>query len=323
MIDISIILQAVLPVYLMMTAGLVLRRLDVFTKEMEPGLLKLVIHLLMPCLILDKVLGNELVRRPDVVGWGIGIGLLLVLIGYLVSWIAAILLGLEKGTGRRTFTLAGGIQNYGYVAIPILMVLFEGGDKVLGLLFLHSLGVEIAIWAFGIMIISGKFLGNPRLLLNGPIVAVVVGVLFSFTGIWQWFEPTETFTPGSTIRQVMSWLGATAFPIGLLMVGATMSDFMAASRPTFKITAGGLIVRLLIMPFLMLVAAKYLPLVTELKQVIIVQAAMPAAVSPVIVARHYGGRPEIAVQVILTTSLAALLTIPLWIQWGIKFVLGN
>jgi predicted permease len=46
---------------------------------------------------------------------------------------------------------------------------------------------------------------------------------------------------------------------------------------------------------------------------------MPAAVFPIIMARHYGGDPPTALRVVMSTSAASILTIPLWLRFGIKF----
>ena len=43
---------------------------------------------------------------------------------------------------------------------------------------------------------------------------------------------------------------------------------------------------------------------------------MPAAVTPIVYARHYGGSPGVAVQVVLTTSVVAVVSIPLIIAFG-------
>jgi predicted permease len=71
---------------------------------------------------------------------------------------------------------------------------------------------------------------------------------------------------------------------------------------------------------LILAAAKWLPLSIELKRVLVVQAAMPAGVMPIIIARHYGGQPLTAVQIVLGTTILALLTIPLWLRVGLAWV---
>jgi predicted permease len=54
--------------------------------------------------------------------------------------------------------------------------------------------------------------------------------------------------------------------------------------------------------------------------VILIQAAMPAAVIPVIIAKHYGGDPGAAMRIVLVTSIAGLVTIPFWIQMGMRWI---
>jgi predicted permease len=58
----------------------------------------------------------------------------------------------------------------------------------------------------------------------------------------------------------------------------------------------------------------------ELKRVLVVQAAMPAAVFPIVLARHYGGQPLVAVQVVLATTALGLLVIPLWLSLGLAWI---
>lgn len=76
------------------------------------------------------------------------------------------------------------------------------------------------------------------------------------------------------------------------------------------------------LPFLFILAAKYLPATIELKRVLVLQAAMPAAIFPIAMARHYGGDVRLAMRVVFATSLAGLVTIPLWIRWGLQMVGG-
>lgn len=322
-IDFATIMQAVLPVYTLVLIGLVLRRVAVLTPETDEGVFKMVVHLFYPCLILDKTLSNELVRQPQVVVSGIGIGFAIIVVGFLVAGAVGRLMGLQRGSGMRTFGLSAGIQNYGYTAIPLLVVLF-GGDRTLGVLFVHSLGVELALWGVGMVVLTGKLKGTWRHLINGPIVAVVLGLLLAYTGAWRFFETGDPGGPllGQILRQVLSWLGAAAVPVALILIGAVMFDFALKQRPSLRIGTGALLVRVVLMPAVILCLARYLPLITELKQVLVVQAAMPAAVTPVILARQYGGNPGVAVQVILATSVAALVTIPVVVSLGLKFVFG-
>ena len=80
------------------------------------------------------------------------------------------------------------------------------------------------------------------------------------------------------------------------------------------------LVRLVLAPIAMLAAAKFLPLSTELRQVLVVQAAMPAGMTAIMLARMYGGRPAIAVQIVIATTVLSLVTLPWIITWGSQWI---
>jgi predicted permease len=102
-ITFSTILQAVLPIYFLVMLGVVLRKIRILTPETDAGLFKMVVHCFYPCLILDKTLSNDLVRQPGVVAWGIALGFGIVVCGFLIAGLVGRGIGLQKGTGMRTF----------------------------------------------------------------------------------------------------------------------------------------------------------------------------------------------------------------------------
>jgi malate permease and related proteins len=134
---------------------------------------------------------------------------------------------------------------------------------------------------------------------------------------WWWDEKIT-----GPVREMMRWLGSGAFPLALLVTGAIMIDMVRAEKPSLRIAVVGSILRLGVIPMIILAVAKYFPLSLELKQVLIVQAAMPAAMSPLLIAKLYGGRPGIAAQIIVVTTLLSLLTLPWIIAFGMRWVLG-
>lgn len=312
------ILAAVIPIYLLMVVGGVLRRAEVMTPQMDRGLMKLVIHVLYPALILDKVLRAELLRDPMVVFTAIGVGFAIIVTGLGSALLVGRLIGLRKGTGWRSFTLTAGIQNYGYVAIPLLIAFFPRDEAaVLGLLFTHSLGVELGVWTLGMLILRGRPMNSPREFLSGPIVAVLVGLtlVFARVDLLQESSVVSAFV-FEIVLNLLHWLGLCAFPLGLLLIGTAIADLLGKEPFSFRVGLGGILVRMGIMPFVILSLAKFLPVVPEFKQVLLVQAAMPSAVTPIVLARHYGANPAAAVQVVLATSCAAVVSIPLIISFG-------
>eukprot|EP01031_Cornospumella_fuschlensis_P006527 gene6527-8116_t len=165
-----------------MAAGAAVRRIGILPREADAGLMRLAIVLLTPCLILERVVGNAAVMEPLPVLIAAGLGYALVAFGITLSYFAAPLIGLKRHEGRRTFAVASGLQNYGFVAIPIVTALFP--DKgTLGVLFTFTLGVEVACWTAGVGLLTGLDKAPWRLALNPPVIAILSSVVLNFTGL--------------------------------------------------------------------------------------------------------------------------------------------
>jgi len=107
-----------------------------------------------------------------------------------------------------------------------------------------------------------------------------------------------------------------------VMIGALLSEHI--ERPmdllNARVIATSSLVRLGLLPIVFLLLASYLPVSVELKQVLVVQAAMPTATFPIVMAKHYGGHPQTAVQIVAGTTVIGLFLIPVWIAFGLSFV---
>ena len=106
------------------------------------------------------------------------------------------------------------------------------------------------------------------------------------------------------------------------MIGATFYDLIKGQRSEarWEVSIAACALRLGLLPVFFLAIAFLLPLPTELKAVIIVQAAMPGAVFPIVLSRHYGGAPDIALNVVLSTTVLSVITIPIWITIGLEIL---
>ena len=313
MVSPLVVVNSVLPVFILMIVGALARRVGLIRRDEDDAIMRFTIHILFPAFILDKLLGNHLVGDFSVLGWGMSLAVVLIVSGIAGAWLAGGLLGLGRGTGRRTFSLAAGVQNWGYTAIPVLAVLWPGDDGVIGVLFVHNLGVEITVWSVGVWVMTGGGGLQWRKLINGPAVAIVLGLFLVLTGLDRFFE-------SGPHRVALHWMGMGAFPIGIFITGAIMMDLVTAERPSPRIALGGIVVRLFLLPLLFLAAAKWLPIIVELKRVLVVQAAMPAALTPVLIAKLYDGRPAVAVQIVIATTLACILTLPLVIYLAMNWI---
>jgi predicted permease len=104
------------------------------------------------------------------------------------------------------------------------------------------------------------------------------------------------------------------------MTGASMLDLVGTEKPSWKIIFGSILVRMFLAPIVFILCAKFIPMSAELKQVLLVQAAMPAAMVPILLAKIYGGRPAVAVQVIIATTIVSIFSLPYIITYGMRFL---
>lgn len=308
------LLALVAPVYAIILTGFAIRRLHWLTAEADASLLRVSVNLLAPCLILDSLIGNAAVRQADNLLLPPAMGLALSCLAFSVAWLAAPWIGLKSPLQRRTFSFVIGICNYGFIPIPIVMALFD--EATLGVLFTHNLGVEIALWCVGVLILTGARAGGGwRRALNGPVLAVVAGTLLNLARGDLWL-------PGFLL-QTVHYIGISSVPVALLLTGASLADwgkFEQGQGRREVVSIASCVLRLLVLPLAMLVITRFLPCSIELKRVLVVEAAMPCAVFPIVLTRHYGGDASIALAAVVSTSAVGLLTIPAWIRFGLHFV---
>ena len=305
------ILQIVLPVFLVIGAGYAMRRTRILTEEADQSLLGVLIKLFVPCLALDVIIGNEALMRPANLVLPPLAGFTSVALGLGVSLLAARIF-LKDRTTRRTFACTTGLQNYGYIPLPLCQALFS--RDVVGVLFAFNLGVEVAMWTLAVATISGRQTGKRwwAPLLNPPIVAVVGGIALNFLGAGHWIP--------SPVNTAWHMLGLCAVPLGLLLTGALLADHATPHvlRAGWSSMLLGIGIRLGIMPALILLMA--IPADPALHSVLVVQAAMPSAVFPIVLAKIHDGDMPTALRVVLGTSLVGLVTIPLWLAFGLRFL---
>lgn len=304
------LLQLVLPVFLVIGAGYAMRRGRILTHVADESLLGVLVKLFVPCLALDVIIGNEALVRPANLFLPPILGFALVALGIGISFIAAKIF-LKGTTVQRTFAATTGLQNYGYIPLPLCQVLFD--REVVGVLFAFNLGVEFAMWS----LVAGTIAGRQSRqrwwapLLTPPIIAVVAGIILNLLGAQKWIP--------SPVHTAWHMLGLCAVPLGLLLTGAVLADHATPRvlRTGWATISLAAILRLGLLPVILIEIALFLPLDPALQSVLIVQAAMPAAVFPIVLTKIHNGDIPTALRVVLITSLFGLITIPLWLAFGI------
>ena len=314
MADLLGIVTAVLPPFFLMIVGGWSRRQNWLPSHKDASMSRFIVCVLYPCFIVYQVLNsqsdislNESWRTP-MFGFGA------IVIGFLVAKIIGKILSLSNEENR-AFSFCSGIFNYGFFAIPVASMIF--GQELIVKIILFNLGVEVAIWTVGILVLtSSKF--DPIKLFNPPAISVFVALgLKSMGGAEALPLP---------IWEVIAMIGQCSIPLGLMVIGAGFFDLFKDYKLSdgLRIELGAVLTRNFLVPalFVLYAAWGWIPHGMEyLKQIFVIQAAMPAGVFALLVVNSYGERSDTGLRTIIATMLACLISMPIWIFVGLQCIL--
>ena len=277
-------------------------------------LMRLVIWVFFPALIFSRICNNKLLSSSSQAALYLGTGFLMIVGGILIGQWVARLVGYEEGVAKRTLAYSLGINNFGYLGIPITAALFD--RDVVGVLLVHNVGVEAAVWTFGVTYLSGKKGWKGLKNLAQPMtLSLAIGLAINFAG---WGDTA----PVTFLAQVLHWVGECAIPVGTILTGIYFHETIKGYRffAEGRVTVGIILARWILIPVSLLLVAAFVVHDPELKKVMLVQAAMPAGIFSFLIVEMYKGDVPIALRCsVFTMALCPLIT-PLWIYAGSWFL---
>jgi predicted permease len=234
--------------------------------------------------------------------------------GILVGRLASVLLRFPEGNARRTFSYSAGINNFGYLGIPVTAALFD--RDVVGVLMVHNVGVEAAVWTVGVAFLSGgsglKGLKN----LAQPIpLALVAALIVNFAGLGE-------TAPAKFAAQFCHAVGECAIPVGTILTGIFLHEVLKGYRffAEPRVSLGIILVRGVVIPVLLLtIAACFIP-DPALRKVMMVQAAMPAGIFSFLIVEMYQGDVQVALRCSVLTMVLCPVVTPLWLYLGSRWL---
>ena len=310
------IIGAVMPPFMLMIVGAFSRKKNWMPNQQSASLSRFIVCVLYPCFILHQVLSADNAVQP-LQAWATPLfGFAAILVGFGIARMVAHLLKLSTEQSR-AFSFCSGIFNYGFFAIPVASLLF--GQELVVKIILFNLGVEIAIWTVGILLLtSAKF--QVSKLFNPPALSVFLALgLQALGGVKMIPQP---------LWELVSMIGQCSIPLGLMVIGAAFYDLLKGYRigDGLTIELGAVLSRNLLVPaaFVGYAAYGWMPPTMEyLREVLVVQAAMPAGVFALLVVNSYGQRSDVGLRAILATMVACLVSLPMWVYIGLTYILNR
>jgi predicted permease len=310
------IVLAVLPPFLLLFIGSFARKMDWLGRETDRTLSRFIVCVLYPCFIVYHVLGTDTPVGSSEAWMASLFGFFAIVLGFVISRLVSVFCNIEA-SARPAFCFCSGIFNYGFFAIPVASLFF--GSELVVKIILFNLGVEVAIWTVGILMLTSSKL-EIRKIMNPPALSVLFALVVQYLG-------GKELVP-QFAWEVLSMIGNCSIPMALMIIGASFYDLLKGYRPSpkYRVEVGALLTRAVIVPTVFIVYAMYgwIPGdISWMREVLVVQAAMPAGVFALVVVKNYGQDTETGLRSIMATMLVSLVSIPTWLWVGMKFLVTS
>ncbi len=285
-------LRAFLELLALVGLGCVARRVGALGEEAPSYLNAYVVYLAMPALVFATVARlppGKVVRYALLVLVSVGVAAVCCLVGYGVGrWV-----GLDRRDAVAV-GLASGLGNTGFLGYPVcLSVLGRGGLEAA---VFYDFGTTLSVIGAYLLLARG---GCPlRMSLRfPPAFAALAGIVWALLRL-----PL----PG-VARHALETLGASAVPVIMVSLGASLRWEVAVGR-ALPVVWG---VKLGLSPVLGWLVG---PSGWE-GRVVVLEAAMPPALMNLVLAELLGLRPHVVATLVFTTTVVALVTVPVVVWW--------
>lgn len=296
-------LEAVAPMFLIMSIGIFLRRKNFMNETEVKKLNKLVFHVFFPCLMFRNIYGAEIEDAVDLKM--IVYGVVMILLVYFTSM--AVVVKIEPSNRSRGAMIQAIYRsNFVILGLPIAANLF-GGEK----LTTTAVAVTIVVPLFNVLavVVLEIFRGgkpDPVKILKGIarnplIIGAVLGIL---TVVFQIQLP-------QLAEDVIDQLKDVATPLALVTLGMSLNlKEMGAEKRNLIICVLG---RLVIVPGIALIGAALLGIRGVAFVTLLAVFASPCAVSSFTMAEQMDSDAELAANAVVLSSAFACVTMFLWI----------
>ena len=140
-------------ILLMVLPGVFARRKEWLSSNSTTELSHMVLRFVYPCLIFTAIFQRYSMKEL-IAEWKLpAYSFLVMFVGYLIGVLGGRMLRFASASEKKAFVFQSLMNNYSFLPLPLVLALY-GENGVAALLF-STLGAEMALWTFGIFVLTG------------------------------------------------------------------------------------------------------------------------------------------------------------------------
>jgi predicted permease len=285
--------------FMMIAAGVILKKVGIIGEEGKKNLTDLVIFLILPANIIKSFLVEFSV---DIIFTFAGVIIISILIQVFCAILGRVLYNKMELPQKKCLHYGTICSNAGFLGNPIAEGVF--GTMGLTLASMYLIPQRIVMWSAGISVFTespDKKTLVKKVLTHPCIIACIIGIVLMIS---------QLQLPGFLTAAIQT-LSSCNTALSMMVIGMILADINVKSMLDIKVLYFTLI-RLILIPVLVYIPCVLLNIDSLITGVCVLLAAMPAGATTSILASKYNGDVEFATNLVIVSTLASLITTPIW-----------
>ncbi|WP_288264108.1 AEC family transporter [uncultured Streptococcus sp.] len=298
--------SGVLIILVMVMVGYVLAKKGWFDEKTPSLIAKLVTQVALPCYMIYTIVGrftaDELLKMLPQLRFP---ALSMIILLAIAMAVAQLFMVDKKHQGL--FVSMFFNSNTIFVGLPINQALF--GDKSIPYVLVYYMCNTTFFWTIGTYLIQkdGRkevtldFRGTLKKIFSPPLMGFIIGVILVLLNIKL---------PAFLLSD-FQYLGNLTIPLSMIFIGISVAN---AGLSRLRFTQDNVLVlvgRFVVAPLLMMLIVKNAQMPQLMKEVFIIQSAMPVMTNAPVVAKLYGADSDYAAIMVTESTILTMLVIPI------------
>jgi malate permease and related proteins len=287
----------------LMMVGLICAKAGLIDEKARTSISDLILCVFLPCTTLSAFLDAGFSKLSS-----LGIIFLISAFNMVICFLLSRYVFYRKaGTEqKKVLTYATVIPNASFLGNPIIESIYGLDALVYSAVYLAPL--RVSLWSVGVAIFSGKRASLKKIAFHPCLVATYLGILLMVTN----------FRPPPLVFRLAGSLGSCTTPLSMMVVGSILGT--VKPKHFFSgLTLYFALIRLIIIPLMVIGFMMILRPEPIVLGVSVILSATPAPVTGTILANKYGSDRELASEIVFTSTLFSIVTIP-FILWLLTFL---
>ncbi len=296
-----ILIKQIFVMLAMMSIGVVLYKIKAVDEAGVAQLSNIALYVATPCVVLRSLAIPFDAEK-------VSVGLLVILFFFIIFIVSVIIGTFGCGRADRVGTFAVVFSNSGFVGIPLIQGIL--GDEYVFYVTMTMVASTLTFWTYGVYLMSGdkNEVSVKKIITNPNLIAVIVGIIL-------FCAPIEL---PYIIAQTINGMANVNTGVGMIILGATLGasniGLMIADTRLYK----AILLRLVVVPLACIPILLLMPVPFEVRMVMMIIAAAPAASATSMLALKYGGDYSYGTGLAIGTTIASMVTMPLVLALAMK-----